>query len=100
MAPTGSSPTLEDVVLRGRLLLGREPESAEVVQMHARAHRFVSEIGEMFMRTWAAAIGTGRSHRPRPASLARRRPLAESNDGTWRWSSRSRQRRRRDGFSP
>ena len=52
MAPDQPSPSLEDAVLWSyRLLLGREPENAEIVQTHARAHRSVSEIRRMFMQT-------------------------------------------------
>jgi FkbM family methyltransferase len=44
--------SLEDAVTWGyRLLLGREPESAEVVKMHASAHSSVGDIRAMFMKT-------------------------------------------------
>jgi len=43
---------LETAVLWSyRLLLGREPESADVVRLHAQAHRSVEDIRRMFMRT-------------------------------------------------
>lgn len=43
---------LEDAVLWSyRLLLGREPESAEVVQRHASAHHSVADIRSVFMQS-------------------------------------------------
>jgi FkbM family methyltransferase len=52
VAPAQSPPTMENAVLWSyRLLLGREPESVDVIQRHARGHHSVNEIRRTFMQS-------------------------------------------------
>ena len=52
MASTQPNASLEDAVLWSyRLLLGREPETAQIVQTHAKAYRSVDEIRRIFIHS-------------------------------------------------
>jgi FkbM family methyltransferase len=52
MTSTETSPVTEEAVLWSyRLLLGREPESDEVVQQHARTHASIADIRRIFMNS-------------------------------------------------
>jgi FkbM family methyltransferase len=52
MTSADTRPVTEEAVLWSyRLLLGREPESAEVVQQHTRAHKTLADIRRIFMNS-------------------------------------------------